>query len=571
MFVAKAAKAPAKSATSAMDFVNREPSAPPREPVSVPGTTGRRPMAWRFGKLPLFPAEGPLGRQRKAEVSPEDGAAEREADDVARAVISADAVLQKRPLDPPATVTVPGKGEVMADPVRMFMEPRLGRDLGKVRIHRDATAGASAEALNAHAYAIGPHIVFGPNMYRPWSNEGRRLLAHELAHVVQQENGPPVPRRQAKEPDEPLESALARQDVLDDIANNNREMAARLEPIMEELFERDDPFFVKEDPRLIKLKADLAEDRKRLPGALSDARKHLATTEREFLKTEDLANELRAEQQSLAQEHGPFDNLSSSLAAWKSVRDRVINDSVDAANQSVEAKLASIRAQWEFIEETRQNIADKQHFIGQARGQLSAAGLSAARRARVGTEDTVPADPSGQLRLATLLQTMIEASRLLAPYISGKRGRNLRLPTKFNVDDAAAFAKAKKEASISADDRDTSIGGFYDRDGSDSIHVPRTAHFGEALHEAIHSYSSKVLVVNYHALNEGVTQYIADAVLVEQGLPKSTRVSYQPNVACATELIHEFGFDAVARLYFLGDSQVRGLPDAIVRANKKCQ
>ena len=69
---------------------------------------------------------------------------------------------------------------------RAFMEPRFGHDFGRVRVHTDARAEGSARAVNALAYTVGNDIVFGTGQYAPGSAEGRRLLAHELAHVVQQ-------------------------------------------------------------------------------------------------------------------------------------------------------------------------------------------------------------------------------------------------------------------------------------------------------------------------------------------------------------------------------------------------
>src|SRR5262249_41072457 len=69
---------------------------------------------------------------------------------------------------------------------RAFFEPRFGIDLGGVQVHYDSRAARSAEAINAHAYTTGYSIVFGAGRYRPESVEGRRLLAHELTHVVHQ-------------------------------------------------------------------------------------------------------------------------------------------------------------------------------------------------------------------------------------------------------------------------------------------------------------------------------------------------------------------------------------------------
>jgi hypothetical protein len=77
--------------------------------------------------------------------------------------------------------------------MRAFMESHLNHDFSRVRVHTDARAAESARVLNAQAYTIGRYIVFGTGQYAPESMEGRRLLGHELAHVVQQSRGGPVP------------------------------------------------------------------------------------------------------------------------------------------------------------------------------------------------------------------------------------------------------------------------------------------------------------------------------------------------------------------------------------------
>ena len=73
---------------------------------------------------------------------------------------------------------------------RPTMEARFGQDFSGLRIHADHIASASAERIGAAAYAAGPHIVFAPGQYAPVTNVGRHLLAHELAHVVQQRKHP---------------------------------------------------------------------------------------------------------------------------------------------------------------------------------------------------------------------------------------------------------------------------------------------------------------------------------------------------------------------------------------------
>jgi hypothetical protein len=66
------------------------------------------------------------------------------------------------------------------------MDPLFGHDFSNVRVHADPMADRAAAAVDAHAYTVGTHIVFAEGHYAPHTVEGRRLLAHELAHTVQQ-------------------------------------------------------------------------------------------------------------------------------------------------------------------------------------------------------------------------------------------------------------------------------------------------------------------------------------------------------------------------------------------------
>lgn len=69
---------------------------------------------------------------------------------------------------------------------RAQMEPHFGADLSGVRVHTDAQAAKSARAVDALAYTAGNHIAFGAGQYKPGTQQGQRLLAHELTHVRQQ-------------------------------------------------------------------------------------------------------------------------------------------------------------------------------------------------------------------------------------------------------------------------------------------------------------------------------------------------------------------------------------------------
>ena len=90
-------------------------------------------------------------------------------------------------------------GQPLDSGTRDFMESRFRHDFSQVRVHTDATAAESARAINARAYTVGSDVAFAANEFAPGTQEGRELLAHELAHTVQQasvSNIPPSPDRE---------------------------------------------------------------------------------------------------------------------------------------------------------------------------------------------------------------------------------------------------------------------------------------------------------------------------------------------------------------------------------------
>jgi hypothetical protein len=120
-------------------------------------------------------------------------------------------------------------GQPLDKETRAFFEPRFGHDFSHVRVHTDAKAAESARAVNAVAYTVGQDVVFGEGRVALANRTGHRLLAHELAHVVQQGAGPatacltPGPRVVANpsssyeyDADQVADTVMAREPILAD-------------------------------------------------------------------------------------------------------------------------------------------------------------------------------------------------------------------------------------------------------------------------------------------------------------------------------------------------------------------
>jgi hypothetical protein len=107
----------------------------------------------------------------------------------------------------PASVdqALASSGRPLEPALRYDMEQRFSHDFSRVRVHSGDVAEQSARDVNANAYTVGDDIVFGAGRFAPASDEGRRLIAHELTHVVQQ-NG------------SQLQRALVQRKVLQDIS-----------------------------------------------------------------------------------------------------------------------------------------------------------------------------------------------------------------------------------------------------------------------------------------------------------------------------------------------------------------
>lgn len=112
------------------------------------------------------------------------------------------------------------------------MESRFNYNFGHVRIHADEVAAEAAHAVNARAFTLGNHVVFGRGQYAPDSEDGRRLLAHEFTHVVQQgKDGVQVQRAiEVRPPGRGEASAFdRRQELVDRLNAQSRAIQYRLD------------------------------------------------------------------------------------------------------------------------------------------------------------------------------------------------------------------------------------------------------------------------------------------------------------------------------------------------------
>jgi len=157
-----------------------------------------------------------LGLQTKLEIGQPADSFEQEADRVADAVMRQSAPgtpqsrtahegIQRQTITPFSATSAAGAvsapsvvqdvlgsaGQPLDAATRSFMESRFGHDFGRVRVHTDARAQESAQAVDALAYTVGHNVVFAEGRYAPQTDAGRRLLAHELTHVLQQSGTQP--------------------------------------------------------------------------------------------------------------------------------------------------------------------------------------------------------------------------------------------------------------------------------------------------------------------------------------------------------------------------------------------
>ena len=117
-----------------------------------------------------------------------------------------------------------GTGQTLDEAARRDLEPALGQDFSDVRVHTDGEADALNRAVKAEAFTTGRDIFFRNGNYDPGSDQGKKLLAHELTHVVQQRSAPAAQELTVSSPQD--ESELQAGDVADSVNSQGAEAAS---------------------------------------------------------------------------------------------------------------------------------------------------------------------------------------------------------------------------------------------------------------------------------------------------------------------------------------------------------
>lgn len=161
----------------------------------------RMPVAG-MGALALAPPAAPtLQRKCACSGSGESGGSCSECAEKKELQRSADTPSPVPEAPPIVNDVIRSPGEPLDAATRAFMEPRFGYDFSRTRVHIGGPAARSASAVNARAYTVGERLVFAEGQYQPRAASGQQLIAHELAHVVQQSRARALaPQRAISEP-----------------------------------------------------------------------------------------------------------------------------------------------------------------------------------------------------------------------------------------------------------------------------------------------------------------------------------------------------------------------------------
>lgn len=154
-----------------------QPGATHKPGEFTPLVPGAQPQNLHMREPDLISSPDTAGKEKKEEIP------------VQRTAESA--YYKEQEAEPEVESVISSSGRPLDRETRRYMESRIGFDFSKVRIHTDSRAVASAKSLNARAYTVGNNVVFGSGRFAPNTTEGRRLLAHELTHTVQQARSQP--------------------------------------------------------------------------------------------------------------------------------------------------------------------------------------------------------------------------------------------------------------------------------------------------------------------------------------------------------------------------------------------
>jgi Domain of unknown function (DUF4157) len=184
-------EAPPSGARFDFGHVSVFPPAQPRLEISQPGDAYEQEadrvadevMRMLIVDRHMPPPDGSSMAEEEEEISPESAPVAR-----VQRQPGGCAAAAMRPAGP--AELVPGPGRALDPALRAVFEPRFGFSFDRVRVHTDSPSAAAARSLDALAYTVGPDVVFARGQYAPETPAGKRLLAHELAHVIQQAGAP---------------------------------------------------------------------------------------------------------------------------------------------------------------------------------------------------------------------------------------------------------------------------------------------------------------------------------------------------------------------------------------------
>jgi hypothetical protein len=179
-----------RTASPTMMDMSHSPGRPPHPKAPAPASAvtafGQDFSRVRVSVVPLRAISVPAVIQRCGGVRCAPGTCDHDEGDTLHR--SGDGAPGPARIPSSVTAVLRTPGQALDASTRSRMEERFGHDFGQVRVHTDAEAARSAQAIHARAYTFGRHIVVAQGRYQPHTASGIRLLAHELTHVVQQGN-----------------------------------------------------------------------------------------------------------------------------------------------------------------------------------------------------------------------------------------------------------------------------------------------------------------------------------------------------------------------------------------------